>query len=591
MHAAFLLVLCAVIYFPWLGTAGFASSEGHRVVPGWTMVDSGDWTRVEMFERTYIRKPPGMPWAIGAFALAFGQNEWSARAVSAVSATLCAFVCWLFARSWFGPRPAVYAGAAQALLPLLWLPGGPGRTAEIEMLLLLGTQLAALSTLHVFFATHFRTPSQKEGQGGGFSLLPLLSWSLCIALTVLGVVIAALAKGVAAAPVLIGVMAASGVVMGIRAVLGGGLLALVHRAALLAGVGVGAGLVLWIFRVNDHPDAVRETGTFLWTDPVATLTSAPIAFISAAPVSFAMLWVFGPDARRECGALKPEHPFARGYAIARTLTLAWLITAVVYTLVGVSNPRYLLPASVLFAPIVGYVVMGMSRRVRARMSESEAPSQREGLGGGRNDTPGFSERIEQFDRTVAFFTPARRRLARVLLLDVSAPRLLGAGRAWVVLLVIGALVSAYLFAYRAEAQKSRQIGREIHGLCEALNAEAVIADGVIEARPDVLLYARIASTKSEQGSEVERESTSPNVPWWPRLVWEKPGLGSGIHSPLNLEPSGGVRLRLDRADVGEHAPYALDEFRREWTLGRYRLVLHGGADSYGLPRDESDFFP
>lgn len=530
LHALFLLVLCALIYFPWLGTAGFASSEGHRVVPGWTMVDSGDWTRLEMFERTYIRKPPGMPWAIGAFALAFGQNEWSARAVSAVSATLCVLVCWLFSRSWFGPRPAVYAGAAQALLPLLWLPGGPARTAEIEMLLLLGTQLAALSTMHVLMG-HERGASKPRASG-------LL---LCSALTFLGIVIAALAKGLAALPVLIGVLAGASAIVGLRCLHRGGVLALIHRAAMLLGIGVGTGLVLWIFRVNDHPDAVRETGSFLWTDPLATLTSAPIAFVSAAPVSIAMLWVFGPDARREAASKDPHHPFTRAFAIARALAFAWLLAAAIYTVLGVSNPRYLLPASVLFAPIVGYVVMGMQRLP---------------------------------DRDASLFTPARRRLARVLLLDAPGPRVLASGRAWVALLVIGALTSAYLFAHRAEAQKSRQIGREIHGLCEALNAQAVIADGVIEARPDVLLYAARSSRQSKQYAFVH-------------YVWDKPGLAPALHAPLDLR---GV-LTLSRADVNEHAPYRPDDTRSEWTLGRYRLILHGSGWGSHLHRDESDYFP
>lgn len=202
----------------------------------------------------------------------------------------------------------------------------------------------------------------------------------CALLAFLGIVIAALAKGLAAAPVLAGVLGAIIVVSGQRTMLGGSWRGLLHRAAMLLGLAAGTGLVFWIFRINDQPDAVRETGEFLWTDPLGTLTSAPIAFVSAAPVSLAMLWVFGRDARQECAALPPDHPFARGYATARTLALAWLLSAAIYTLVGVSNPRYLLPASVLFAPVVGYVVMGMLRRSGVALN---TPSQREGAGGGR----------------------------------------------------------------------------------------------------------------------------------------------------------------------------------------------------------------
>ena len=61
-------MLCALIYFPRLGDDGYASSEGQRAIPAWTMLGTGDWLVPRLFEIPYVRKPPGIFWAIAARA-------------------------------------------------------------------------------------------------------------------------------------------------------------------------------------------------------------------------------------------------------------------------------------------------------------------------------------------------------------------------------------------------------------------------------------------------------------------------------------------------------------------------------------------
>jgi len=455
---ALVSVVCALVYLPWLGTAWFAASEGHRVVPAWTMAHLHDFSVSEMFERGYIRKPPGIAWAIALFFQTFGFSTWSARAVSALSAAVAACSAYLFARRWFndsasaapGPRAnaaALSVGLAQALLPLLWLPGGPGRTAEIEMLLLLGTQWAALALVTLLLPRTIARPSW-------------VSRIFLLALVAAGCFIAGITKGAASLPVLLGVLGACFVIRrdaDTPLPLRDGIKPLAAAAIGCAGAFL---LVRHIWSLNDGPTAVHETGSFLWTD-IAGVVSAPfIALASAAPVSLALVFIPGRDARAEAAA---NPTLSRARTVARLLAIAWCLSALTYFATGVSNPRYLLPATVLLPGAVGYVVLGLGD---------------------------FGER--------------RRRIARLLLL--------GRGHAWVVLLSLGALVSAYLFAHRQEAQAGREAGEEI----AVHHPPVIIADGLIEARPDILLAARLSML-----------SKSP-----PRVLWKKP-----VNESWSLKPA------------------------------------------------------
>src|SRR5262249_8439204 len=86
------LVAAGLVYWPFLGHSGFAFSEGQRVFPGWEMARGGDWLVPRLFGQAYLRKPPGMPWAIALASFVFGENEFSARSVSALAVTLGALI-------------------------------------------------------------------------------------------------------------------------------------------------------------------------------------------------------------------------------------------------------------------------------------------------------------------------------------------------------------------------------------------------------------------------------------------------------------------------------------------------------------------
>lgn len=346
-----LLAVCVPVYWLGLDSRPLDFSEGHRAVPGWTMLASGDWWHIAMFERTYIRKPPGMAWAIAASSALLGESVLAARAVSALAATLMPLVVFAYARRWWGgggredaarSRVGLYAGLAQALFPAAW---APGRSAEIEMLLLLGTQLMALGFISMLLA---------DERPAGVRLFRVQAGALARRLADLlagagGLVIAVLAKGPAAAPVLIGVLVA--------AVLAAGTVRVLLRLSLLPALAIAAGVLWLLYRplaeANSSPDAVREdvARQFLWSAErvVGVLGLAPAALVAALPAALAVpgVLLFGPA--RVATRTGP-------WAIARALALAWLVGVGVLVVSGVSNHRYALPLIVLLPPLAGWVL-------------------------------------------------------------------------------------------------------------------------------------------------------------------------------------------------------------------------------------------
>lgn len=111
VQAMVIVAVALILFLPGLGSTGLSMSEGHRVVPGWEMLERGDWRVPHMFERVYLRKPPGMPWAIAASSMVFGKTELAARLVSVVATALAGVcACW-FARRWYGARWGSVRGA------------------------------------------------------------------------------------------------------------------------------------------------------------------------------------------------------------------------------------------------------------------------------------------------------------------------------------------------------------------------------------------------------------------------------------------------------------------------------------------------
>lgn len=455
-----IVLACVPIYWLWLGASGFSASEGHRVAPAWEILRTGDWMVTRMFEQVYVRKPPGMPWAIAVATRLLGHTEFAARSISALAATLAPLVTFAYASLWFGRRRGgdgesngkpdhaapvapeggpsgsdsrgvrswapLGAGLVHVFTPLFW---SPGRSAEIESLHSLGVQLAALALVDLII-------------GGPLSRGRVMVNAIGV---LAGVVLAGLCKGPAGAPILIGVFA--GACLAARS------LRPLAKPAAYVPIFLAIGVLVWIgliiarkLAALDEPVIAQNPGEFLWDSSriLQTLTLAPAAFIAALPSSLALLFPWGPDARRELA------PSPAGFLIARTLAWAWIASVGLETLIGVSNPRYVAPAAALLPALAGYVFAG-----------------------------GFAQGREGVRR----FTPLRSRIARVLVLGHPAVA--------VIAFLIGGTIFARLTTQRRDEDSGRRFGREIastvQGPCE------IFANHAVEARPEILLEARHAA--------------------------------------------------------------------------------------------------
>jgi 4-amino-4-deoxy-L-arabinose transferase-like glycosyltransferase len=430
-HALYLLAVCAAIFWPRLGTHGLRSTEGHRAIPGWEALDTGRWLPPTMFEAVYVRKPPGMPWAVAASSALLGQTEFAARLPSALSATAMALLAFVFATRWFGPPWGLIAGLAQALMPRFW---PASRTADIEALLCLGVQLAAFTMVH---AIVHRRDAARTGTA---------RWAL---LAAAGLIVALLAKAHAGLPVIAGVIVAAATIHHRPRTL-------VHPVVLTAVALAAAAVapVAWRFT-----EALRAEGAvsedfakFFWdSSRLGGWILFPLAVLwSGLPASLALLFPWGPDARREAA----DDARAPMFAVTRCLASAFLISIFLYWLAGVTNERYAMPSLVLLPPIVASVARGV----------------------------------------VECFTPARAVIARLLAL--------GSPLSWPIALLLAAAAFIFVVEPREAASSARDAAL---ALAPHIPADSSIyADGLIGAKPELLWYAARAA----------RLDTRPARPIW-----------------------------------------------------------------------------
>lgn len=429
-----LLLVWAAIFLPRLGASGLSMTEGHRAIPAWEMLDSGSWFVPTLFERPYLRKPPGIQWAIAASTAVFGETEFAARLPSALGVLAGAVTMWLFARRWYGPPFTLSAGLAYLLMPLLW---PVGRSAEIESLHTAAIVVGVLALLD---------PVVRGGAVGGRS--SRAAWAMSV---VAGVAIAAavLLKGPSGLPVLLAAALVSFALPGgLRREPLHWLGAIVTAAVVLVPVGLAIRRDLASL---GEPAVTQGLSEFLWSfDRLASILAlAPAALLSALPSSLAMLFPWGGDARGEQDASESElqrGDFARMRSAARLISLVILMSLGFFTLLGVSNPRYAMPAVALAPATVAYVFRGMARA----------------------------------------YTPTRRRIAAVMTLD-------GARRAWVPIVVL--TLAGVAWAQWNEGRRERASGRAAGiELSRSVSPGAVMyADHMIEARPEVLWYAQRAA--------------------------------------------------------------------------------------------------
>lgn len=321
------LAAACLAQLPWLGSSGLSQSEGHRAIPGWIMLEEGNWLVPHLFEQPYLRKPPGMPWAVAISSSIFGVNEWSARLVSAGSCIAMALIALSFARRWFRPRFALAAGLAQALTPVFYIHPS-GRSAEIEPLHNLFAQIVTLVLFDAIVRPGSRVRARILGVVVGLALGAML-----------------LTKGPAALPCVIAAVFA-------------GFWARWRPKALLTptiaiGIPLGLGIfglwALFLARAVQGLDVVVESPTeFLFRDGALAkvLALGPVSLAGAAPVSLALIVLLLPTPRPDFLVEQRRR--------AKALALACLGALLVYTAFGVSNNRYAMPALGVLAPLATF---------------------------------------------------------------------------------------------------------------------------------------------------------------------------------------------------------------------------------------------
>lgn len=420
-----ILAVCIAVYWIDLGSGGFHSTEGHRAIPAYEMLDHaeslGDRLVPRLFTQPYLRKPPGMPWAIALSSELLGRTVFAARAVSALSMTLMALTAFWFGRRWFGPVAGLAAGLAQALMPVLW---ESGRAAEIEPLNNLATMIGAFCLI--------------EALRRGHELSRWAGWSLAASI---GVSASVLAKGPASVPVYLAVVIACVVVSRSAKPLG--------RAGLALSIAfliVTVWLVLTVRALESgSAEPVTQSPSAFLFEPGQLLAVALlplVAFVQFLPVSLALLFPWGPDARAEIGRGLGED----AWRIGRTLAIAFIVSIGLFMVFGVRNPRYTLPAVSLLPPLVGMIVSGLG----------------------------------------TWLTPKRERIARLMLLGRPwVWVILLTVAAWMFIVTIEndrratSGVDAGVRAAHVIGEWARESG--------LIGPIPVVADHLIEARPEVLL--------------------------------------------------------------------------------------------------------
>jgi 4-amino-4-deoxy-L-arabinose transferase-like glycosyltransferase len=416
------VLVCIAVYWVRLGANGFIASEGHRVLPAWSMLDSGDYLVPRLFEQVYLRKPPGMFWALAGSSALLGRTEFAARAVSAAAMTAGAVVSLLFARRWFGglyPPAGLVAGLAHALSPWFWQFG---RTAEIESLHQLCVQVSVLLLIDLLVSGRERgvRAAHMTAVGAGLSMAAMV-----------------LVKGPAGVPAIVAAVAAPCLVRRSLDPLRSRPLRVAVLVAVLVIVAVFAAIFRALARSGEGAVA-QSLDEFLWSaEGLAGMALLlPTALASALPMSFALLYPWGR-------AMDPGAE--RTNQIARTLAWVCLLSLLIYLFAGVTNRRYVLPSFSILAPLAAWATSRIAAGVLVGV-------------------------------------PIR--LGRAVLLDRPA--------GWFIGMIVFAGVWILIVEGRRVDHGGREPGRAVADLIAAHPpvGPELWADDAVEARPDLLAYAR-----------------------------------------------------------------------------------------------------
>jgi 4-amino-4-deoxy-L-arabinose transferase-like glycosyltransferase len=110
LHIVYLLTLCVIHFFAFLGARDFWETENHYAEITRVMLLEGDYWITRLNGDLWADNPPFYFWLTLLFSWATGTvDEWTVRLPSALSATILVVVFYLFSRKWFGGRIAFLA--------------------------------------------------------------------------------------------------------------------------------------------------------------------------------------------------------------------------------------------------------------------------------------------------------------------------------------------------------------------------------------------------------------------------------------------------------------------------------------------------
>ncbi len=110
LYSFAIIVAWAAIYLPGLGTRELQGEEARRILPGRTMIQTGDFIVPRSGGKIYNRKPPLVNWVSAAgISLTGSMDEWTARLPSTFAVLLLALTTFFALRSWLGAETSLLA--------------------------------------------------------------------------------------------------------------------------------------------------------------------------------------------------------------------------------------------------------------------------------------------------------------------------------------------------------------------------------------------------------------------------------------------------------------------------------------------------
>jgi len=165
LHIAYILALCLIHFFIFLGARDFWETENHFGEITRVMLLEGDYWITRLNGSLWADSPPFYFWLTVFFSWAVGSvNEWTVRLPSAISSTVLVLVFYLFSRKWFGARSAFVATVVLSTSAL---------TIHVERHIPLNSTFFLWLTISMFFfmdVVIFETAGRMHAYWGWFFL-------------------------------------------------------------------------------------------------------------------------------------------------------------------------------------------------------------------------------------------------------------------------------------------------------------------------------------------------------------------------------------------------------------------------------------